>query len=68
MIAKKQRALDKLYRLSNICSDIGKNIPQLNLENLVELFKRDKTLLELLNSNLDEKDEIITSKLCSYLK
>ena len=68
MIAKKQRALDKLYRLSNICSDIEKNIPQLNLENLVELFKRDKTLLELLNSNLDEKDKIITSKLCSYLK
>ena len=54
-----RKQMNKLYRLDDIIRGIVKNIPQLNNYNVNRLFVYDKSLLTILNNNLDEDNNYI---------
>ena len=60
--------MNKLYRLGDIISGIVKNIPQLNDYNVNRLFVYDKSLLTILNNNLDEDNNYIINLITKDIK
>jgi len=60
--------MNKLYRLGDIISGIVKNIPQLNDYNVNRLFVYDKSLLTILNNNLDEDNNYIINIITKDIK
>ena len=63
-----RKQMDKLYRLGDIISGIVKNIPQLNDYNVNRLFVYDKSLLTILNNNLDEDNNYIINLITKDIK
>jgi len=56
------KQLNKLYRLSNIINLISDKIPQLNSYNVNRILVWDKSLLNLINDNLNLKNKDIAEK------
>ena len=54
------KQLNKLYRLSNIINLISDKIPQLNSYNINRILVWDKSLLNLINDNLNLKNKDIS--------
>jgi hypothetical protein len=63
-----RKQMNKLYRLGDIISGIVKNIPQLNDYNVNRLFVYDKSLLTILNNNLDEDNNYIINLITKDIK
>ena len=63
-----RKQMNKLYRLGDIISGIVKNIPQLNDYNVNRLFVYDKSLLTILNNNLDEDNNYIINIITKDIK
>ena len=63
-----RKQMNKLYRLGDIISGIIKNIPQLNDYNVNRLFVYDKSLLTILNNNLDEDNNYIINLITKDIK
>jgi len=61
------RQFNKLYRLSNIINLISDKIPQLNSYNINRILVWDKSLLNLINDNLDLKNKDIATKVLKEL-
>jgi len=63
-----RKQMNKLYRLGDIISGIVKNIPQLNDYNVNRLFVYDKSLLTILNNNLDRENNYIINLITKDIK
>ena len=63
-----RKQMNKLYRLGDIISGIVKNIPQLNDYNVNRLFVYDKSLLTILNNNLDDDNNYIINLITKDIK
>jgi len=61
------RQFNKLYRLSNIINLISDKIPQLNSYNINRILVWDKSLLNLINDNLNLKNKDIATKVLEEL-
>ena len=59
--------LNKLYRLGNIINLIADKIPQLNPYNINRILIWDKSLLNLINDNLNLKNKDIAEKIWKEL-
>ncbi len=62
-----RKQLNKLYRLSNIINLISDKIPQLNSYNINRILVWDKSLLNLINDNLNLKNKDISEKILKEL-
>ena len=63
-----RKQMNKLYRLDDIIRGIVKNIPQLNNYNVNRLFVYDKSLLTILNNNLDKENNYIINLITKDIK
>ena len=63
-----RKQMNKLYRLGDIISGIVKNIPHLNDYNVNRLFVYDKSLLTILNNNLDRENNYIINLITKDIK
>ena len=63
-----RKQMNKLYRLDDIIRGIVKNIPQLNNYNVNRLFVYDKSLLTILNNNLDRENNYIINLITKDIK
>ena len=61
------RQFNKLYRLGNIINLISDKIPQLNSYNINRILVWDKSLLSLINDNLNLKNKDIATKVLKEL-
>ena len=61
------KQLNKLYRLNNIINLISDKIPQLNSYNVNRILVWDKSLLNLINNNLNLKNKDIATKVLKEL-
>ena len=61
------KQLNKLYRLNNIINLISDKIPQLNSYNINRILVWDKSLLNLINNNLNLKNKDIATKVLKEL-
>ena len=61
------KQLNKLYRLRNIINLISDKIPQLNSYNINRILVWDKSLLNLINDNLNLKNKDISEKILKEL-
>ena len=61
------KQLNKLYRLNNIINLISDKIPQLNSYNVNRILVWDKSLLNLINDNLNLKNKDIATKVLKEL-
>lgn len=61
------RQFNKLYRLGNIINLISDKIPQLNSYNINRILVWDKSLLNLINDNLNLKNKDIATKVLKEL-
>jgi len=59
--------LNKLYRLGDIINLIADKIPQLNSYNINRILIWDKSLLNLINDNLNLKNKDIAEKIWKEL-
>ena len=62
-----RKQFNKLYRLSNIINLISDKIPQLNSYNVNRILVWDKSLLNLINDNLNLKNKHIAEKILKEL-
>ena len=62
-----RKQFNKLYRLSNIINLISDKIPQLNSYDINRILVWDKSLLNLINNNLNLKNKDIATKVLKEL-